>query len=67
MVVTGVAGTGCGRAIAVRVAESGAAVVASDILALDPGHEGARVALEKRLAEEPFQLVAAGILEPITG
>src|SRR5262249_47370095 len=36
-----------------------------DILALDPGHEGARVALEKRLPEEQHQLVAAGILEPI--
>ena len=32
VVVTGAAGTGCGRAIAPRFAESGAAVVASDIL-----------------------------------
>jgi tetratricopeptide (TPR) repeat protein len=36
-----------------------------DILEIDPGHEGARAALEKRLGEEEHQLAAAGILEPI--
>lgn len=35
------------------------------ILEIDPAHEGARVALEQRLDEEPHQLAAAGILEPI--
>src|SRR5262249_19327250 len=36
-----------------------------DILGLEPGPEGARVAVEKRPPEEQHQLVAAGILEPI--
>jgi golgin subfamily B member 1 len=36
-----------------------------DILSLEPTHEGARLALEKRLVEPAHELVGAGILEPI--
>src|SRR5262249_38235306 len=36
-----------------------------DILAVDPGHDGARRELEKRLEDSKHQLDAAGILEPI--
>ncbi|MCE9573275.1 MAG: tetratricopeptide repeat protein [Deltaproteobacteria bacterium] len=36
-----------------------------DILDLDPGHAGARTALEARLGDNQHKLAAAGILEPI--
>jgi tetratricopeptide (TPR) repeat protein len=36
-----------------------------DILEMDPLHEGARSALEKRLQDEDFQLEVSRILEPI--
>ena len=44
---------------------AGAIACYREILQLDPTHEGARAALEKRLGEEAHQLVAADILEPI--
>jgi tetratricopeptide (TPR) repeat protein len=37
----------------------------SDILMLEPGHTGAREALEARLGDDEHKLEAAGILEPI--
>ncbi len=36
-----------------------------DILAIEPSHAGARLALERRLADADHQLTAAAILEPI--
>jgi golgin subfamily B member 1 len=36
-----------------------------EILAMEPGHDRARAALERRLDDGQFRLAAAGILEPI--
>jgi tetratricopeptide (TPR) repeat protein len=44
---------------------AGAIGAYQEILGIDPGHEGARAALERFLPDDGHQLVAADILEPI--